>query len=109
MCSRGELIQKIYPVGDLVIPIPNFIPNGREGINGALREGFSRMGWAGAAGGFGMPGPVTVAANEQGSSVNTAINPSLYAQMQRLAFQSPGGSGQNGRARRPAALSVLAD
>ena len=41
---RGELIQKIYPVGDLMIPIPNFIPNGREGINGALREGFCANG-----------------------------------------------------------------
>ena len=39
---RGELIQKVYPVGDLIIPIPNFIPNGREGINAALREGFAR-------------------------------------------------------------------
>ncbi len=58
---RGELIQKIYPVGDLIIPIPNFIPNGREGINAALREGFcaQRLGgrrrriwhaWAGIGG-----------------------------------------------------------
>ena len=93
---RGELIQKVYPVGDLIVPIPNFIPNGREGINAALREGFQRNGWAGAAGGFGMPGPVTVAANEQVRNVNTATNPGLLAQMQKAGINIVGGSGQNG-------------
>jgi general secretion pathway protein D len=102
---RGELIQKVYPVGDLIVPIPNFVPNGREGINGALREGFQRNGWAGAAGGFGMPGPVTVAANEQGANVNTMINPSLMAQMQKAGINVVGGSGQNGST--PAAMGAF--
>src|SRR4029079_5581552 len=98
---RGELIQKVYQVGDLIIPIPNFIPNGREGINAALREGYARNNFPGATGGIGMPGPVTVAGNEQGSNVNTAINPSLYAQMQKAGIPIVGGSGQNGSSSSP--------
>jgi general secretion pathway protein D len=48
--KKGEVYQLIYPVGDLVIPIPNFAPSGREGINGAFREAYERMGFSGAAG-----------------------------------------------------------
>ncbi len=101
---RGELIQKIYPVGDLIIPIPNFIPNGREGISGALLDGMRRNQMGGGANAIGMPGPVTVAANEQGSNVNTAINPSLYAQMQKAGIPIVGGSGQNGSSSSPTAF-----
>ena len=48
-----------------------------------------------------MPGPVTVAANEQGSNVNTATNPALLAQMQKLGIPIVGGSGQNGSSSSP--------
>ncbi|HTU24300.1 MAG TPA: hypothetical protein VMF30_02810, partial [Pirellulales bacterium] len=32
----GEVITKTYNVADLVIPIPNFVPNGRMGLSSAL-------------------------------------------------------------------------
>jgi general secretion pathway protein D len=56
---RGQLYEVVYPVGDLVIPIPNFAPNGREGINAAMREAYDRqLGFSGAAGGgFGARTP----------------------------------------------------
>ena len=54
---------------------------------------------------FGMPGPVTVAANEQGANVNTAINPGLMAQMQKAGINVVGGSGQNGST--PAAMGAF--
>jgi len=82
---RGEVYQVIYPVGDLVIPIPNFAPSGREGINGAFREAYERMGFSGAAGGPGLggAGPITLATNEQGAGSSFAANAGVLAQMQQ--------------------------
>ena len=45
----GEVYQRIYNVADLVIPIPNFVPNGRMGLAGTLAEGYNLSGGAGAA------------------------------------------------------------
>jgi general secretion pathway protein D len=83
--KRGEVYQIIYPVGDLVIPIPNFAPSGREGINGAFREAYERMGFSGAAGGAGLggAGPITLATNEQGAGSSFAANAGVLAQMQQ--------------------------
>jgi general secretion pathway protein D len=82
---KGEVYQQIYPVGDLVIPIPNFAPSGREGINGAFREAYERMGFSGAAGGAGLngAGPITLATNEQGAGSSFAANAGVLAQMQQ--------------------------
>src|SRR5262249_3867513 len=94
--KRGELYPVMYPVADLVIPIPNFAPSGREGINGAFREAYDRMGWSGAAGGggFGAAGPLTLASNDASGGSSFAANAGVLAQMQ----QRPGipllGSGQ---------------
>lgn len=83
--KKGEVYQQIYPVGDLVIPIPNFAPSGREGINGAFREAYERMGFSGAAGGPGLggAGPITLATNEQGAGSSFAANAGVLAQMQQ--------------------------
>ena len=35
---HGQVYTKSYPVADLVIPIPNFGPDGRQGINAALQR-----------------------------------------------------------------------
>ena len=45
-----------YPVGDLIIPIPNFVPDGREGISAALDQSYRRSGYGGSVGGFGAAG-----------------------------------------------------
>ncbi|HEY4234542.1 MAG TPA: hypothetical protein VGM76_14000, partial [Lacipirellulaceae bacterium] len=34
----GELIQHVYNVADLVIPIPNFVPNNNIGLQGLINE-----------------------------------------------------------------------
>ena len=75
-------------MADLVIPIPNFISDGRDGMNGALREAYSRMGWSGAAGGsISSMGPIALASNDKGS-----VNPLTLAQVQP-AVGLPIGSG----------------
>ncbi len=45
---HGQLETRSYQVADLVIPIPNFGPNGSEGISGALKEAYGRLGYGGA-------------------------------------------------------------
>jgi general secretion pathway protein D len=90
--KRGQLYTVMYPVGDLVIRIPNFAPTGQEGINGAFREAMARMGWGGAAGGsFGASAPM-LAVNEPAGNSN--INPAVLAQMRNSGVPIPvSGSG----------------
>ncbi len=95
--KRGQLYTVMYPVGDLVIRIPNFAPTGQEGINGAFREAMARMGWGGAAGGsFGAPSPA-LAVNEPAGNSN--VSPAVLAQMGRSGVPIPvsgSGSSQSG-------------
>jgi len=90
--KRGQLYTVMYPVGDLVIRIPNFAPNGQEGINGAFREAMARMGWGGAAGGsFGSSAPA-LAVNEPAGNSN--VSPAVLAQMRTSGVPIPvSGSG----------------
>ncbi|HEY2881766.1 MAG TPA: hypothetical protein VGJ15_05020, partial [Pirellulales bacterium] len=92
--KHGQRYQVTYPVGDLVIRIPNFAPTGREGINGALREGFGRMGWGGAAGGGNLSGSGGMVMANDDSATNTALNPALLAQMQMKGGIPLTGSGE---------------
>ena len=50
---HGNVYTKSYPVADLVIPIPNFGPDGHMGMNAALQEGYNRAGYGGGPGGGG--------------------------------------------------------
>src|SRR5262249_29195972 len=90
--KRGQLYTVMYPVGDLVIRIPNFAPTGQEGINGAFREAMARMGWAGAAGGsFGASAPSLAVSEPAG---NSNLSPAVLAQMRTSGLPIPvGGSG----------------
>ncbi len=88
---RGRLYTVTYPVGDLVIRIPNFAPNGEEGIPGALKRGFNTGGNGSATGGgFGFANQMV--SNDAGGS-NVALNPALLAQMRTNGFPIIG-SGQ---------------
>ncbi|HEX7379928.1 MAG TPA: hypothetical protein VF278_22585 [Pirellulales bacterium] len=76
----GEVVAKTYNVADLVIPIPNFVPNPNMGLQGALREAQLNMpnNWAGMSG----DGPMQVAATATGAGANAVIDSrSLLAQM----------------------------
>ncbi|MBN2217694.1 MAG: hypothetical protein JW719_10005 [Pirellulales bacterium] len=43
--SKGEVYMVTYDVGDLVIPIPNFMPNSRMGLGGAYNDAMARNGF----------------------------------------------------------------
>lgn len=55
---------KVYYVADLVMPIPNFVPNYNLGLPGAIRESLNALGY-GIAPRSGGAGPLTIAQNEQ--------------------------------------------
>lgn len=79
----GETITRTYDVADLVIPIPNFTPNGRTGLAGALKDAYSMAGMNGAPGtGF--------LASQDGTPATGIVNPAVLAQINQLM---PGGMG----------------
>lgn len=61
----GDVIIRTYPVGDLVIPIPNFVPSNNMGLQGLINDAYAAMGAYGPGGGAGGPIAV-VAGNERG-------------------------------------------
>jgi len=74
----GTLITVPYNVADLVIPIPNFAPNGNIGMGAALRDAY---GSAAAASGFGAQSPLAVVASKDGAPSNAMIDPAVLAQV----------------------------
>ena len=71
----GTLHTMTYNVADLVIPIPNFVPNAQMGMSGAYNEGMSRVGFnhnSGFGGGAPPWGGFT-ANNPQGSNVPSGV------------------------------------
>ncbi|HEX7447485.1 MAG TPA: hypothetical protein VF306_08065 [Pirellulales bacterium] len=72
----GEVFAKTYNVADLVTPIPNFVPNERWGLAGALHEAQANlpMNW----GGMNADAPTPVFA---GAESNTMLSPQALAQI----------------------------
>jgi general secretion pathway protein D len=100
----GDVYQTVYPVADLVIPIPNFVPTARMGLSGALFDAHNRLGGAyNTPGIFGAP-PAMAVATADGAGGNATIDPALLAQMNahgtlpgaRTAPISVGGGGPGG-------------
>ena len=91
------IYQQVYPVGDLVMPIPNFVASPRMGLAGALHDAMSNA--VGSGGGYGsMTTPMAVAANDRSRSNGTMINPAVSANMaapmgKNQAAAGPGGAG----------------
>ncbi|HXT60959.1 MAG TPA: hypothetical protein VN699_20130, partial [Pirellulales bacterium] len=76
----GEIYQHTYNVADLVTPIPNFSPNGRNwGLAGALRDAQSAIPMYGGMGGG--DSPLQVVAGNNGPAGNAMLNSDLLAQM----------------------------
>jgi general secretion pathway protein D len=86
---HGQLETRSYQVADLVIPIPNFGPNGSEGISGALKEAYGRLGYGGATPFAGAP-PVVAVASDTGSQTHAMLNPAVAAQMRNFAIPGTG-------------------
>jgi general secretion pathway protein D len=83
----GELKTYTYNVADLVIPIPNFVPNSNIGLQGLINEAHAAMGYGN---GIGMPGP-SVLVNERGQQ-QKAGNDQVLAQQ----FNAVPGAAANG-------------
>jgi len=63
----GDVITKTYNVADLVIPIPNFVPNTNMGLQGLINDAYETIAGSRQQG-VGMPGPVSVVAGSQNGS-----------------------------------------
>ncbi|MGQ9575911.1 MAG: hypothetical protein ACUVUC_11380 [Thermoguttaceae bacterium] len=79
---RGELYTETYNVADLVIPIPNFVPHGGLGLDGAYRGAMANVNY-GAAGPFASSNasPIAVVASRDGRPATGAIDPAVLAQL----------------------------
>jgi general secretion pathway protein D len=75
---RSDTVTKVYNVGDLVIPIPNFVPSYNMGLPGAIRAAHSSMPYGQPFGGSGAVPLTVMAQNEQPSG---AIDPIALAQV----------------------------
>ncbi len=73
----GETYVHTYNVADLVIPIPNFVPNNNIGLQGLINDAHATIGYGG--GGIGMPGP-TVLVNDRGPNGTNGPNRDVLAQ-----------------------------
>ena len=82
----GDLKIVTYPVGDLVIPIPNFVPSNNIGLQGLINDAYAAMG---AYGPGGVGGPVAMVANNRpGQPGLVGANGPVQAN-----FAPPGGGG----------------
>jgi general secretion pathway protein D len=87
--TNTKVYQKAYPVGDLIIPIPNFVPDGREGISAALEMGYRRAGYGGSLSGFGLNGAPSVTIADAAGRPAAPVNPSVNAQFLRRPDMPP--------------------
>jgi general secretion pathway protein D len=74
---RSDTVTKVYNVGDLVIPIPNFVPSYNMGLPGAIRAAHSSMPYGQPFGGSGTVPLTVMAQNEEPA----AIDPIALAQV----------------------------
>ena len=72
--GRGQLYTKTYPVADLVIPIPNFVPTDNLGLSGAYKQALAlNNGMAGNGIGSSIMAPATAVASRSNGNVNNNI------------------------------------
>jgi general secretion pathway protein D len=84
-----HVYQQVYPVGDLVMPIPNFVASPRMGLAGALHDAMGDA--VGTSSGLGTSmTPTTFVASKNGQPSNASINPAVMAS---FAPHLPGGAG----------------
>ncbi len=84
---RSEEVYPVtYPVGDLVIPIPNFVPTGRMGLSGALADAQAAV--AGNNLGLASHAPIATMAVAGGAPSDNSV----LGQM-NFPFNSGGGGG----------------
>lgn len=77
----GEVYFVTYNVADLVIPIPNFVPNGRMGLAGALGEAYNMAG--GSMGGVGGSN-MAYLASADGTPATGVVDQNVMAQINQM-------------------------
>jgi general secretion pathway protein D len=89
--ADGETYIVTYPVGDLVIPIPNFVPTNNMGLQGLINDAYSAMGGAG----MGLGGPIAMVNGTQpGQLAGPLEDNKVMAQMvNNNAMGGGGGAG----------------
>ncbi|MCE9607579.1 MAG: hypothetical protein K8U03_22045, partial [Planctomycetia bacterium] len=98
---RSEEVYSVtYPVGDLVIPIPNFVPTNRMGLAGALADAQANL----QGGGLASHAPISVVAQNGSGSTDASVlgqmnvpfgngsGPAASGQQPNIPF-GPGGMG----------------
>jgi general secretion pathway protein D len=76
---QGEVYTVSYTVADLIVPIPNFVPTSRMGLEGALQNAYAQIGYG--SGGFGGGGGSTMPVLANAGGANANMNPNVLAQM----------------------------
>lgn len=69
----GEIYTATYNVADLVVPIPNFIPDNNIGLQGLINSAHASMGYGGGAPGLGSPMSFAKSQGGDGQVPNTAL------------------------------------
>jgi general secretion pathway protein D len=91
--ARGPMVTKPYYVGDLVIPIPNFMPNPNMGLASALQTAYQTAGGFRNGGilaqTFGMPQQVVAATPSGESGQRARIDPFTLNQMGGNSMTNP--------------------
>lgn len=73
----GEIYTDVYDVADLVIPIPNFVPDNNIGLQGLINSAHAAMGYG--AGSFGH-GPMSFVNSAPGQGADGQVPPTALAQ-----------------------------
>jgi general secretion pathway protein D len=87
--KQDTVHQVVYPVGDLVMPIPNFVASPRMGLAGAFHDAMGDA--VGTSSGLGTNmAPTAFVASKNGQQGSGSISPQIMANM---APRLPGGAG----------------
>lgn len=97
----SNVYARVYNVGDLVIPIPNFVPGYHTGLAGAIKSAHDALGYGGSPSSLRQV-PITLANNEGEANSNTSVLaqmgaagmlPSLNSGQEPSRGFGPGGMG----------------
>lgn len=83
----GEIYPVTYNVADLVIPIPNFVPQAEFGLSGAISKAYQQSGYFGN--GLGGHSPLAAIASVSGGSQNAQLDPTLLANLGSGSMSGP--------------------
>jgi general secretion pathway protein D len=78
----GELLTKPYNVADLVIPIPNFVPNNNIGLQGLINDAYAAMGYGN---GLGSGAPAVLIGGRNNNKNAAGANDHVLAQQMHAA------------------------